>query len=109
MFPCHAHVKWIALSVVLLVVCLGGCMSITIQDSLIINSGVAQDKPIRAGVSTTGEAIGEALKAAGYGNPIDVEAIKSVIEEVRKIKAKKVSPLSRIHPFDWRKRLGVFA
>jgi hypothetical protein len=72
---------------VVLLTALGGCMTVTIQDSIIIGSTVTMDKPIRAGISTTGEAIGEALKAAGYGNPIDIEAIKTAVEEYRKIRA----------------------
>jgi hypothetical protein len=94
-------VTWIAASFAVLAV-LTGCMTVTVQDSILINSSVAQDKPIRAGLSTTGEAIGEVLKAAGYGNPIDLDAIKTILEEYRKIKAMKQQE-SRVHPIDWRR------
>lgn len=79
-------VIWIAACFAVLAV-LTGCMTVTVTDSLLINSSLTQDKPVRAGMSTTGEAVGEMIKAAGYGNPIDIEAIKAAIEEYRKIGA----------------------
>jgi hypothetical protein len=57
--------KIVALIAVLLLG-VSGCMTVSITDSIVMG-GINQDKPIRAGVSTTGEAIGEAIKAAGYG------------------------------------------
>jgi hypothetical protein len=66
-----------------------GCMSISITNyatgtnSKIVNS-TTQDKPIRAGVSTTGEAIGEALGAA-----MGTSALSEGLGAIKEIKAAK--------------------
>ena len=82
---------------------LAGCMTVEVHDSLLVNSSVEQDKPVRAGLSTTGEAIGEALKAAGYGSPISLDDLKAAIQEYRKLK-ESIKPQSRVHPFKWELR-----
>jgi hypothetical protein len=67
-----------------------GCMTVNVTDSLLVNSSLSQEKPIRAGVSTTGEALGELIKAAGWGGPaLDVETLTGLIEEYRKLRAQR--------------------
>jgi hypothetical protein len=73
----------------LMALSLSGCMTLTITDSVLISSGITQDKPVRAGLSTTGEALGEIVKAAGWGGPVDAEALRGILEEYRKLRAQR--------------------
>ena len=71
----------------LILVLLSGCMSLTIQDSLLVNSTIGQEKPIEAGISTTGKDLGELVKAAGWGGPsLDFEKLQGLIGEWRKLR-----------------------
>src|SRR5574343_918639 len=107
--PSGASASGIRLVILIAALCvalagLTGCMTVTVSNSLLMGSTINQDKPIRAGVSTTGEAIGEVIKAAGWGGP-DIGALKDIIEQWLKTKkAVPVGPQSRVHPFRWELR-----
>ena len=69
--------------VILILISLSGCMSLTVSNSLLIGSGVTQEKPIEAGISTTGKDIGDAVRAAGWGGP-NIGEFKGIVEEFLK-------------------------
>ena len=77
----------VRVTALLLLVMIQACTTITITNSLLVNTTLTQDRPVRAGISTTGEDIGEALKAAGFGNPVSIEDLKDIVAEYRRIKS----------------------
>jgi hypothetical protein len=67
---------------------MAGCMSMTnnydLSNSIMISSG-NQDKPVDAGISTTGKDVGDAIKAAGWGGPglPSIDEVRSLLDRIQ--------------------------
>lgn len=88
-----ATLLWFAVAIISVM----GCSTTNLSNCILVNSTLSQDKPIRAGISTTGEALGEMIKAAGFGNPISIDEIKQMIDALKSLRQQQ----SMIHPFKW--------